>query len=398
MTTTIAVPIPASAFSVDSAAHIGTLFLSEQDMVAAGVTDMAACVETMEEVFRCLGEGDFRMAGANGASHGAMVSFPEAPVHEGMPADGPDRRFMAMPAYIGGRFRATGVKWYGSNVENRVVGLPRSIHTFILNDTVTGAPKAMMSANLISAYRTGAVPGVGAKYFARPDAKVAGVVGPGVMGKTAVASFAAVCPLLDTVKIKGRGQASLESFVEWVRREVPQIKNIVIVDTEEQAVRGSDLVTVTTTAPAGSENYPFLKHEWLKPGAFVALPAMTNMDDEFLASDGVRLLVDYRGLYEAWQEEYAPDAFETVGIIGNKFLQMEKSGALPDGKVEDIADVVREVAAGKSVGRTHDEDIIIMSVGGMPVEDVAWAQECYDRARERGIGSMLTFWDEPALA
>ena len=52
MTTTIAAPIPASAFSVDSATHIGTLLLSEQDMVAAGVTDMAAGVQTMEEVFR----------------------------------------------------------------------------------------------------------------------------------------------------------------------------------------------------------------------------------------------------------------------------------------------------------------------------------------------------------
>ena len=41
-----------------------------------------------------------------------------------------------------------------------------------LNDKDTGAPVAYMSANILSAYRTGAVPGVGYKYFAPEDAKV----------------------------------------------------------------------------------------------------------------------------------------------------------------------------------------------------------------------------------
>jgi ornithine cyclodeaminase len=48
-------------------------------------------------------------------------------------------------------------------------GLPRSILTFILNDPDTGAPLAFMSANLLSAYRTGAIPGVGARHLARRD-------------------------------------------------------------------------------------------------------------------------------------------------------------------------------------------------------------------------------------
>ncbi|MDO5454431.1 MAG: ornithine cyclodeaminase, partial [Corynebacterium sp.] len=86
-------------------------------MIEAGVTDSAACVETMEETLVLLADGDYRMAGASGNSHGAQINFPDNPEHEGMPANGPDRRFMAMPAYIGGRFRSTGVKWYGSNTE-----------------------------------------------------------------------------------------------------------------------------------------------------------------------------------------------------------------------------------------------------------------------------------------
>ena len=49
------------------------------------------------------------------------------------------------------------------------MGLPRSILMMILNDKDTGAPLALMSANLVSAYRTGGIPGVGAKYLARKD-------------------------------------------------------------------------------------------------------------------------------------------------------------------------------------------------------------------------------------
>ena len=85
-------------------------YLSEPDMIAAGVTDIARCVDVMEETLILLNKGDYMMAGLNHNSHGAMISFPEKPAFEGMPADGPDRRFMAMPAYLGGRFNNTGVK------------------------------------------------------------------------------------------------------------------------------------------------------------------------------------------------------------------------------------------------------------------------------------------------
>jgi ornithine cyclodeaminase len=38
-----------------------------------------------------------------------------------------------------------------------------------------------------------------------------------------------------------------------------------------------------------------------------------------------------------------------------------------------------------------------MSVGGMPVEDVAWGTVVYRNAVERGIGVSLNLWDEPVL-
>ncbi len=216
------------------------LYLSEPDMIKAGVEDMKECVDVMEDLLITLYKGDYVMGGENHNSHGCMITFPDDPKFPGMPKNADDRRFMAMPAYLGGRYQMAGMKWYGSNVENKKKGLPRSILMMMLNDKDTGAPLALMSANLLSAYRTGGIPGVGAKYLARKDSKVAAIIGPGVMGKTSLEAFVSVCPNLDTVKIKGRGKKSMDSFTAFVREKLPQIKNIEICDTVESAVRDSD--------------------------------------------------------------------------------------------------------------------------------------------------------------
>lgn len=101
------------------------LYLSEEDMIKAGVTDVVKCTDCMEELLKILDKGDYRMGGENGNSHGCMVTFPDEPEFPHMPKNAPDRRFMAMPAYVGGKFDVAGMKWYGSNVKNREKELPR---------------------------------------------------------------------------------------------------------------------------------------------------------------------------------------------------------------------------------------------------------------------------------
>lgn len=372
---------------------IDFIYLSEQDMIRAGATDMPACVDTMEEMFELLHLGDYRMAGPNNDSHGAMVFFPEHSPFPNMPKPTADRRFMAMPAYLGGRFGTTGMKWYGSNIANREKGLPRSILTFVLNDTDTAAPLAFMSANLLSAYRTGAVPGVGARHLARKDSKVVGLVGPGVMGKTTVMALMAACPQIDTIKVKGRGKESLESFLDWLGKEFPQITNVSVVDTIEAVARDSDIVTYCNSGETGDPStYPLVKREWLKPGTFLVMPAVCNIDEEMQKPD-VRKVADNIGLYEAWFEELPRPAHNYVPVIGVKFMDMIEEGKMAKEDLEDLGAIV----AGATPGRNNDEEIIIMSVGGMPVEDVAWGTVIYRNAIERGIGQKLNLWDEPVL-
>ncbi|MDR0819523.1 MAG: ornithine cyclodeaminase [Oscillospiraceae bacterium] len=372
---------------------IDFLYLNEQDMIKAGVTDMNACVDCMEEMFKILGRGDYKMAGQNGNSHGAMVTFPENPEFPNMPKDGPDRRFMAMPAYLGGKFDIAGMKWYGSNAENRTKGLPRSILMVMLNDKDTGAPICLMSANLLSAYRTGAVPGVGAKYLAPKNSKTLGIIGPGVMSKTSLASFVYACPTLDTIKIKGRGKASIDNFIDYAQTNFPQFKTITVVDSIEASCADSDIVCVGSTAPAGIENYPYIDEKWLKPGSLVSAPAVLNMDDEFLTKRARKALENY-GLYECWAEDYTYPAHAAVGIIGVKYFDLMRDGKIKREDIIDLGDVIN----GVKPAREFENQIVINSVGGMPVEDLAWGLTVYNNAVAKGLGTSLNLWDTPALA
>lgn len=373
--------------------RIKFLYLSEPDMIKAGVKNMDQCVEAMEDLLVTLNKGDYVMAGVNHNSHGAQVIFPDDPQFEGMPKNADDRRFMAMPAYLGGKYQMAGTKWYGSNCENKASGLPRSILMMMLNDKDTGAPLALMSANLVSCYRTGAIPGVGAKYLARKDSETVTIIGPGVMGRTCLLAFLSVCPKITTVKVKGRGQRSLHAFEEFVKKECPLIQQVIVCDSMEEAVKDSDIICVTSTAPVKEIDFPYIAEDWVKKGALICLPSAARFDDDFLINRCKKVVDNYK-LYEAWAEEFPYPSYEMVQIIGSKFTDYLHEGRIQREDIVDIADIINK----KHPGRESDDEIIVYSVGGMPVEDIAWGGTVYRNALKEGIGVELPLWDQPDMA
>ena len=367
---------------------IDFLYLNEAEMVQAGVTDMHRCIEVMTEVFDLMGKGDYVMGGKNHNSHGVMISFPNEPEFPNMPKNGPDRRFMAMVAYLGGRFNVAGEKWYGSNRDNLAKGLPRSILMTALNDADTGAPLAFMSANLISAVRTGAIPGVGAKYLARPDSRICALIGAGVISRTSFVALADVCKKLDTVKIYDLFPAASEKLAAYIKDNCRQIQKVEIVDSIEDAVREADVVNVATSG----ENYPYIKEEWLKPGVFVSLPASIRMDQDFVLNRAT-LVIDNWKMYEAWAEELAYPFSPIMGLMGTYYLDWIHDGQMDPAIITNLGDIV----SGKQAGRQNDEEKIIFGMGGQPVYDVAWSYEIYQKAAAMGLGTKLNVWDTPYL-
>lgn len=371
------------------------LFLNEEDMIKAGVLDADRAVDTVGEVITLLSEGDYLMGGRAHNDHGVQLIFPEKSDIPNFPlADSADRRFMAMPAYLGGRFHMCGEKWYGSNGNNRSIGLPRSILMMMLNDVETGKPLAYMSGNLLSSMRTGAMPGLAAKLLARDDSKVLTLVGPGVICRSSLRAIMSQRFDIDTIKIKGSSPTSANAIKmkEYIEENYPQVKNIVLCRDMEEALKDADIITEAVSCKEGE--WPEYKREWLKPGALVISTSTFNMEHKSIVD--LKKVIDNYGMYENYAEEDNVGYDENgnrlhTGCMGEDFVYMVQDGLIERDSLTTFGEIIR----GKKPGRESDDEIILVSIEGMPTEDVAWAYECYTYALVHNIGTKLKVWDRP---
>lgn len=366
-------------------------YYNEEEMVKAGVMDMHRCIEVMEECFDLMGKGDYRMGGRNANSHGILLSFPDESPFPNMPVNGPDRRFMAMVAYVGGRFNCVGEKWYGSNHANLEKGLPRSILMCTINNADTGALEVLASGNLVSNVRTGAIPGVGTKYLANPDAEVCGLVACGAISRGCFTAIADQAKNLKVVKLFDIKEAAIDKLEAFIKENYPQLE-VVRCASMQEAVEGSDIVNVASSGKI----MPKLEEAWLKKGAYVSLPAGIDFEHEFLASDRCKIVVDNWKMYEAWSTELPHPLHKSGNLLGDLLIDLiEDKEYDPEKKpILNIGDII----AGNVKGRTSKDDIILFGMGGQPVYDVAWTKEVTDKAQEMGLGVELKVWDKPYLA
>lgn len=380
--------------------RIDFLYLNEKDMIEAGVLDAAGCIETMRDTMELFGKKDFLLGGPNADEHGLQMNFPQKSDIEGFPLDdGPDRRFMAMPAYLGGRFHIAGQKFYGSNSHNAALGLPRSILMVTLSDVDTGAPKAIMSANLLSAMRTGAMPAMAATYLANKDSEVLSLLGPGVINKCALMCYMEVLPNIQKIKIRGSSSKSKTALAmkEFIKETYPQVKEIVICDSLEEACRDADVVSEAMSVT--KENMEEFRLEWFKKGATV-FSMGSFLYRKYEDFKNTTMVVDNYGMYQKYLNNFIArgpvDAFgnkrEWV-IMGIHFVHLVKTGQVQREQVINLCDIVN----GKSEGRTSQDEIVMCSIGGMPLEDLSWGYDCYRRAMKKGLGTSLNLWDAPYM-
>jgi ornithine cyclodeaminase len=376
-------------------AEVSFLYLSEEDMVDAGVLNASRCVDVMEETMGLLEDGDFIMGGPYNDAHGLMLYFPKKSPIKNFPINNSrDRRFIAMPAYLGGRFHVAGEKWYGSNGNNRKKGLPRSILMVMLNDVETGKPLAYMSGNLLSCMRTGAMPGLATKLLAIKEPKVLSLLGCGVVNKACLMSIMTVRPNIEIIKLKGGSVASktASNMKTYIEETYPNVKEVIICETMEEAVRDADIVSEAISCMQGQ--WPEVKREWMKPGLLYISSSTFNM--EYRSIIDLKKVIDNYGMYENYAEEdelgYDKNGVrEHSGCMGEDFVYMIEDGLLNRDSLIHIGEIVR----GKKAGRESDDEIILVSMEGMPIEDVAWAYECYSYALVHEIGTRLKVWDSP---
>jgi ornithine cyclodeaminase len=362
--------------------------LNEEEMIQAGVLDIARCIDVEEELFRLLSQGDYVMGGDKHNAHGISVKFPKESPFPNMPLDAPDRRFMAMPAYVGGRFNVAGQKWYGSNIINPARGLPRSILMVMLNDADTCEPIALMSGNLVSSVRTGCVPGVGTRYLASKNATVCACIGAGPVSKACFDAIVLEAKGLKEIVVYDIIREKAEAFAKEAAEKYGLIGRAA--DSLEEAVKASDIISVAASSvkPVNIEN------DWLKPGSLIIFTGRCNIDEAYFSS--AKLVWDHAKMHEVYFDEHLqlPENERFINGIGVQAYRMMYEGKLPPiTEATSLGDVI----CGTKEGRVSEEERICFVTGGLPVWDVGWSYDIYCKAKEMGLGQKLKLWDSPYL-
>ena len=333
------------------------LYLSQEDVRATGI-DMAGVIGVVERVLALHDEG--------------QVNLPSKVI---LDLNERERgRINAMPAHIGGDIEICGMKWIAGFPPNPVkFGIPRAHALIILNDSWTGVPLAVMDGTYISAMRTGAVTGVGAKYLANPDSKVVGIIGCGVQAKTQIMALKAAVPSVRLLKGYDVRPEASKQFAEWASGELGI--EAVAVGSAREAVVDSDMIATVTVA-----NEPIVKDAWLKKGSFFSHVGSYQEEEEAVVFNTDKVVVDL------WHE---------VVHRGTPLLaRLYNEGRIKEDKIyANIGEIIR----GRKPGRSRRDERIFFSPLGLGSEDVGVASYVYREAKKKGLGVSLKLWDSPAI-
>lgn len=279
-------------------------------------------------------------------------------------------RSNAMPAYVGGDYHVFGIKWIAGFPQNPFqYGLPRATGFLILNDADKGIPLAIMDCTLLSAMRTGAVTGVGAKYLARKDSEVVAMIGAGVQARTQFEALKTVIPGLKELRAYDIRKEIAVAYAEEMAGKFSV--DAKAVDTAEAAVRDADIVITVTMA-----DEPIVKEAWMKPGSFFSAVGSYQEEEFEVVSNSDMVVVD---------------SFEHVLHRETPVVAlMVQNGTI---KREDVIDL-GAILTGEKPARENAEQRIFFSPIGMGTEDICLTKRVYDLAIEKSVGQKLKLWGE----
>lgn len=307
---------------------------------------MEQAVQAMEEAFAALSTG--------GAAMPRRLAIP-VPQAAGT--------VLVKPALVPGA--GLGAKLVSYFPRNAARGRPSISGLVILLDPDTGEPAALMDGAFLTAWRTGAASGLATRLLARPDARVAGLLGSGAQARTQIRALDAVRRLA-TVKVFARTPARVEEFI----REVSDLvrAEVVAAASPVEAVRDADVVCAAT-----SSETPVFDGRHLRPGCHVNgvgsfTPWMRELDGHTVERS--RVFVDHRPAAEA-------EAGDLIQAAAEKLTD-------PGEWIE-----LGEVAAGLKPGRTRESEITLFKSVGVAVQDIVAAGRVLKTARDRDLGRII---------
>ncbi len=319
--------------------HLGEdiLFLSDAEQEALGIDpgDIADAIETA----------------ITARTDGTLHNAPKVAI---LPGEG---RYMMATMSVGDGPGLTVLKTAMVAPDNPLRDMPSVNATILVMDSQTGAARAVLGANWITAVRTAGLSAVAARRLADPTSKVVAFVGCGVQARSHLDAFAALFPLTE-IRAFGRGKANAEILCTKARQ---MGLSATISETAEAALTGADLIVTSITLDYAVE--PFLDARWLKPGAFAAITDL-----------GI-----------PWSDE----GMGAFGAIVVDDLEQEKQSPKPVAPRDLIRADLTELVGGTVPLRHSPDHPTAFAFRGVALGDFAAAALVLERAEATGAGRRI---------
>jgi ornithine cyclodeaminase/alanine dehydrogenase-like protein (mu-crystallin family) len=238
-----------------------------------------------------------------------------------------------------------GTKFYSTNPKHGAHFL------FVLYDSKTANPLALVEANYLGQIRTGAASGYATDLMANPEAKVLGIIGSGYQARSQLEAMRSARPSISEVRVWSRDREKRKIFADELTAKAKE--------TPEEVVRGADIVVTATNAKD-----PVIEHAWIEPGMHINAMGSNVGSRRELPEELVRRA-----------DTVAVDSIEQAKIEAGDLL---------------LANHWSNVVELKDVRKSYNpEHITIFESLGLGVEDVAAAGFVYEAANRQKVGRQL---------
>ena len=301
--------------------------------------NMDDAIKAMEEVFAASSRGEADSIGVLHIDASKFGGF-----------------WSAKPGYLHKGY--VGVKLGCGYPANATKGIPTTLAAVLLSDATNGLPLAVLDGVYITGVRTGATGGVAAKYLARKDSGVVGVVGTGMQGRMQVLALKNLFKIREVRAYdidEGRRSAYVKEMEQ--KMDVP----VKAVNSPEAAIRGADIaITVTPSKSA------YVKNGWVADGMHInAFGADAHGKQELEGAVYKRAKLVTDNIEVALEKE----------LFERKNIHAE----------------LGELISGKKKGREGPRELTIFDSTGLGIQDVAAASLVFEKAKKQGSGKWVKF-------
>jgi len=343
------------------------------------VLDMPTCLNAMEEAYRELNE--------QRAGYRPRIDFyvPREPhYYRWGTMEGASRKLGVFAI----RMKSDMLAWEeqdGFMVEDKYC-IRRGTYCglIFLLSTRNAEPLALMNDGCLQHMRVGACAGIGTKYLSRQNSKVLAMIGSGGMARTYAMAIKEVRPI-ELMRVFSPTKSNREKYAREMTEQLDI--EVVAVDSPEKALKGADVVSLTTDSLE-----PVIKADWLEPGMHINNVRNNETGPDVLKRADV---IARLGTSTLAADRNAPGVTTgSDGMFGYIAGSIEEKNKIPLAPHHEIDNpnvgTVPDIMSDRWVGRANDQQITFLNnQGTQGLQFAAVGGTAYNLAKARGLGHPL---------